>query len=150
MGRGGLTQAVFSPTALRAARRRAGLSQVQLAALAGVFDQTRVSVWERGLERPGVAVVPRLAAALGVPAAELYEAGEHGPSLAVLRLGTGVTAKELARRAGMSETRYRRIENSGGPTQDELGRLAAALGMPAAVVQRALPPPLAALKRPPR
>jgi hypothetical protein len=44
-----LANAAFSPAALLTAGRQAGLSQADLAAAIGVFDQNRISLSERGL-----------------------------------------------------------------------------------------------------
>ena len=51
------------PDRLRAARRRARLTQQQLADRLGLHPMT-VSQWERGLRSPTVATVGRLAAVL--------------------------------------------------------------------------------------
>jgi transcriptional regulator with XRE-family HTH domain len=55
---------------LRAARRRAGLSQERLSALARLH-RTEISLLERGERDPKLSTVCRLADALGVPAATL-------------------------------------------------------------------------------
>lgn len=55
---------------IRLARARAGLSQTALAARLGCTRPT-VGRWERGTRRPSLAALLRLAAALGVAAAEL-------------------------------------------------------------------------------
>ena len=56
--------------AVRVARIEQGSSQEQLAASAGL-DRTYVSGMERGTRNPTLATVERLAAALGMTAAEL-------------------------------------------------------------------------------
>jgi transcriptional regulator with XRE-family HTH domain len=60
------------PTALRAAREAAGLSQSQLARELGVESQT-VSRWERGVAKPPLDTIVRLASALRVTAGKLME-----------------------------------------------------------------------------
>jgi transcriptional regulator with XRE-family HTH domain len=60
---------------LRAARRRAGLSQERLSALARLH-RTEISLLERGERDPRLSTVFRLADALGVAAATLL-AGEE-------------------------------------------------------------------------
>ncbi len=55
---------------LRAARRRAGLSQERLSVLARLH-RTEISLLERGERDPRLSTVFRLADALGVPAAAL-------------------------------------------------------------------------------
>lgn len=57
---------------LRQARTRVGISQEELADRAGV-DRTYVSGIERGLRNPTISIVARLAAELGLEAAELLE-----------------------------------------------------------------------------
>lgn len=52
------------PTILRQARRRAGLSQVEMAARAGT-SQATISAYERGRKSPSVATLSRLLAATG-------------------------------------------------------------------------------------
>jgi len=56
--------------AIRSARRRAGLSQVELAELLGV-RQSSVSQWERGSTRPSTVHLLTLAARLGWSLVEL-------------------------------------------------------------------------------
>lgn len=133
-----MARAPFSPASLRDARHRAGLSQGDLADLIGVSHLTRVSLWERGLEQPRPEVVPRLAAALGIDALDLYEAGPGGPSLAVLRHVAGMSIAELARRTGIPNTRYHRIENGlAEPAGQELPALAGALGVKVGTLRHA-------------
>lgn len=57
---------VDRPPTLRALRESRGLSQSQLATLAGVAQAT-VSFWESGARRPGLEESVRAARALGVP-----------------------------------------------------------------------------------
>jgi transcriptional regulator with XRE-family HTH domain len=61
--------------AIRSARRRAGLSQVELAALLGV-RQSSVSQWERGSTKPSTLHLLALAAKLGCSLTELAGAAE--------------------------------------------------------------------------
>ncbi len=60
---------------LRAAREAAGMTQEQLA-LASGLDMANVSRYETGRREPGVRVIVRLAAALGVQAGKLFEGAE--------------------------------------------------------------------------
>ncbi len=69
--------------ALRAARRRAGLSQAELADLLGV-RQSSVSQWERGSTRPSTVHLLALAAALKCSLLDFAGAGIGG--------GTGAAA----------------------------------------------------------
>jgi transcriptional regulator with XRE-family HTH domain len=68
--------------AIRSARRRAGLSQVELAELLGV-RQSSVSQWERGSTKPSTMHLLALAAKLGCSLAELAgaEATAAGPAV---------------------------------------------------------------------
>jgi len=61
--------------AIRSARRRAGLSQVELAELLGV-RQSSVSQWERGSTKPSTVHLLALAAKLGCSLAELAGVAE--------------------------------------------------------------------------
>ena len=55
---------------IREARKALGLSQEQLAKLVGV-TQGAVAQWENGLTHPAFAVLPKLAAVLGMTVDEL-------------------------------------------------------------------------------
>lgn len=57
---------------VRAARKRAGLSQEEVSAASGIHV-TEVSRIERGLRDPRVSTMLRLAGALGVPASALVD-----------------------------------------------------------------------------
>lgn len=62
---------------VRAARKRRGLSQEQLA-LEADMKRSYVSDLERGTRNPTVAALGRLAAALGVEPGSLLESGPDG------------------------------------------------------------------------
>jgi transcriptional regulator with XRE-family HTH domain len=70
--------------AIRSARRRAGLSQVELAELVGV-RQSSVSQWERGSTKPSTVHLLTLAARLGCTLGELI--GAHETPAAVAEAG---------------------------------------------------------------
>jgi transcriptional regulator with XRE-family HTH domain len=70
--------------AIRSARRRAGLSQVELAELVGV-RQSSVSQWERGSTKPSTVHLLTLAARLGCTLGEL--AGTHETPAVVAEAG---------------------------------------------------------------
>lgn len=59
---------------VRAIRTRKGLSQEQLARLAKI-DRTYIGGIERGERNAGIKNVHRIADALGIPAAELFDDG---------------------------------------------------------------------------
>ncbi len=71
---------------LRRWRVAAGVSQEALAVDAGV-DRTYVSRVERGLENPTVAVLERMAKALGIGIAEFFAPAMPGPPPSTLRAG---------------------------------------------------------------
>lgn len=61
---------------LKEARKRAGLTQVQLGVNAGIEEfsaSARVNQYERGVHAPDHGTAQRLAAALGVPTSYLFE-----------------------------------------------------------------------------
>jgi len=60
---------------IEALRKTKGLSQQELADLAGV-DKTAVSAWERRLSRPDIRHLPAVAKALGVTVDELIRGEE--------------------------------------------------------------------------
>jgi transcriptional regulator with XRE-family HTH domain len=69
MQNGGMIVEVLS-TRLRSLRRARGWSQEELADRAGL-EQTQISSWERGSRRPSMESVAKLAAAFGMPHADL-------------------------------------------------------------------------------
>jgi transcriptional regulator with XRE-family HTH domain len=80
--------------AIRAARKRAGLTQVQLAAAAGVTQPT-ISGIEAGRQDATVAGLGRIAEAFGVPAGELL-AEETTAATSHQASGTGQKTKAAA------------------------------------------------------
>lgn len=127
----------FRASALRAARVRGGLTQEELARLVGVRDIGRISVWERGIDQPGPAVIPRLAQALGVDPSELFDSSEE--SLEVMRRAAGLTLMALGERTGLGYKRVRRIERGlTSPAPDDIDRLASTLGVTQTRVRSAL------------
>lgn len=67
----------FSPTALRLARLRAGLTQLEVAERCAAQGHTAVtqplmSHWENGRQAPAVGNLPVLAAVLGCPVDEFF------------------------------------------------------------------------------
>ncbi len=84
---------------LAEARKRAGLSQAQLGALAGMEPDVaspRVNQYERGVHEPRAETVRKLAGALGVHPAFLYTEDE-------------ILAKLLLRWNGLSKTQKREL-----------------------------------------
>lgn len=129
--------AVFRPSALRAARLRAGLTQLELAARTGVRDVGRVSAWERGTDQPSPVVVPALARELNVPADELYEADSS--ALELLRRAAGLSLMSLGEASGLGYKRVRQLEKGlTPPTRLDIARLASALEVSQARVRSAV------------
>jgi transcriptional regulator with XRE-family HTH domain len=115
----------FDGRRLRAARRAAGLTQLQLSELVGVHE-TAVTNWERGERVPRVDRLRVLAAALKVRPADLTDLAEDGPaSLQALRVGAGLLQDQVAAGAGLTRTKYAALER--GEIASLSGRDAAAL-----------------------
>ena len=87
---------------LRDLRRSRGMTQVELARLAGV-TATYVGKLENGAVAPGIDLVARLAAALGADPAELVPAAAPADPVAVLQAQARRLADGLIR-AGDRET----------------------------------------------
>lgn len=144
----------FRPSALLAARERAGLTQLQLATLAenatsrttvgsaqSVAEETetarrvrtwdsRIRAWERGIDAPSAPYIPTLANLLDLPPLSLFDVDPAAPSFTALRLAAGLTLQALARRTGLPYTSLHRMVR--GVTQMPAGtaaRLAKALGV---------------------
>lgn len=102
--------AVWRPGALRAARKRAGLSQAELASAVGVTREA-VGRWEAGTA-PRLERVRQVAAAVGVDdAGDLVERpGEEWSSFAALRIHAGMSQRQLAERAGLPRSSIQAVE----------------------------------------
>jgi transcriptional regulator with XRE-family HTH domain len=95
---------VVDPEVLRTARERAGLTQHELARLIGVAGGERISRWELGTSRPrGYKVLHRLADALAIEPNALLVPAREGPDLRRLRFIAGLSTRQLAKQARMSE-----------------------------------------------
>lgn len=130
----------FSGSRLAASRAAAGLTQERLARRLGT-EQTRVSDWERGATTPRPALIPELAAAVGLDALEFLGADPAEPSLEDLRLAAGLSRQTLAQMVGMSLDRYRRLEIGAtrrDPPAPLVEQLARRLAVPAVTVRRAV------------
>jgi transcriptional regulator with XRE-family HTH domain len=99
------------PSALRAAREKAGLTQHELARLVGAAGGERVSRWELGTSEPRPEFIAKLAHTLGLPASRLIRFEGEGPDLRALRLQAGLTVSELATRTNLSVPTYLRWES---------------------------------------
>ncbi len=130
----------FSGSRLAAGRLVAGLTQERLAQLMHT-EQTRVSEWERGGVAPRPALIPRIAAAIGLDALEFLAGNSTSPSLEDMRLAAGLTMDELAAQIGISRNRYRGIEVGATrrePAKELVDALARVLAVPTTTVLRAI------------
>lgn len=130
----------FSPSALRTARLRAGLTQHELAQLVGVAGGERISVWERGEMAPRARTVGALARVLNVSVDELLGIASETPDLRALRRRAALSAAEVAESAFVSTSTYERWERGVGsrvPADDSLEGIAGKLGVDQRTVQRA-------------
>ena len=130
----------FSGSRLATVRVAAGLTQERLAQILGT-EQTRVSEWERGATTPRPALIPELAAAVGLDALEFLAADPASPSLEDLRLAAGLSRQALAEEIGVSLPRYRRLEIGAtrrDPSEALVGPLARVLAVPAVTVRQAI------------
>lgn len=104
----------FDPAALRAWRKRRGLTQQHLANTLGV-DRTYVVQWERDPARrdaiaPTPATLARIAGALDAPPAQLISTSPDQATLATLRGWAGLSRSQLAARRGLTTSMVGRIE----------------------------------------
>lgn len=114
---------MVDPLDLREARRRAGLTQAQLARLVGVADGRRVAEWESGRAIPHPKTRARLSEALHLPQGE-------DVTLRTLRLRLGMTTEELASRIGVHRTTVVRWEaGAARPGASKRKELAKVLGV---------------------
>jgi transcriptional regulator with XRE-family HTH domain len=100
-----MSEQSYLSEAIRAARRRAGLSQAELAELLGV-RQSSVSQWERGSTRPSTVHLLALTAALKCSLLDFPGAGGDGAGTSAGQdgagAGDGAEAFEQAGRAAES------------------------------------------------
>lgn len=125
------------PSALRAAREQAGLTQHELARLVGAAGGERVSRWELGTSVPRPDFLVKLARALDIPALRLIHLDAEVPDLRALRLKAGLTVPELVAAAGLSAPTYYSWEQGRWtrlPSPVTIEALAAALEEPVEVV----------------
>ncbi len=119
----------FRPSALLEARQQAGLTQVQLAALAVAAATptdlarddpeeqarrvdawaSRISAWEGGVDAPSAPYVPNLARVLGLAPLAFFVVDPAAPTFTALRLAAGKTIVALAESTGISYTSLHRM-----------------------------------------
>lgn len=123
----------IDPSALRAARKAASLTQAALADAAGV-DPGVYGQYEQGRRRPRVHALYRIARALQVDVLALLRPGIP-VSLEILRVRTGRTQEELAAALGMTRAAWGETERGERPVHpDDADRIAAALEVDVAQV----------------
>lgn len=124
----------FRGDALLAARNAAQLTQQELAAAAGVANELRVGLWERGEERPHARFIPVLARRLDIDPLELLDGDPQRPDLAHLRVAAGLSLREMAERTGLTTMSYHRLERRGvsrrGIADASVEAIAQVLGIP--------------------
>lgn len=124
----------FRGDALANARRAAQLTQQELAAAAGVANELRVGLWERGEERPHARFIPVLARRLEINPLALLDGEPERPDLTHLRVAAGLSVREMAERAGLTTMSYHRLERRGasrrGVPDSTVEAIAEVLGIP--------------------
>ncbi len=98
----------FRPDEFRAARKKAGLSQKQLAARLEV-SQSQVSDWERGAVNPRARSLYTAAELLEVSMTELVDFDTE-PTLRQLRQRAGLSQRDLASSLAISQQAYNKLE----------------------------------------
>lgn len=129
------------PSALRAAREAAGLTQHELAREIGVAGGERVSRWELGTSAPRPETLRRIADSLAVDPMTLIHFDTDVPDLRAIRLAAGLGTLEVARKAHVSIASYLRWEAGHWkrlPGREHLHSLARILGVPAGTIAVAL------------
>lgn len=94
------------PSALRAARERAGLTQHELARVVGAAGGERISRWELGTSVPRPDFLVKLAKARDMPTVRLIRLDGDVPDLKAPRLQAGLTVPTLAAAANVAVPTY--------------------------------------------
>jgi transcriptional regulator with XRE-family HTH domain len=94
------------PSALRAAREKAGLTQHELARIVGAAGGERISRWELGTSVPRPDFLVKLAQALDVPTMRLIRLDGGVADLKALRLRAGLSVSTLAAAANVAVPTY--------------------------------------------
>lgn len=119
------------PSALRAARERAGLTQHELARVVGAAGGERISRWELGTSAPRPDFLVKLAKALDMPTVRLIRLDGDVPDLKALRLQAGLTVPAMAAAANVAVPTYYAWEQgrwTRRPARESLEPMARALG----------------------
>lgn len=127
MGKPGLTG--VQPDLLEAARRRAGLTQQQLAR-AAQLSRASIANYEAGVTLPAVDALYRIAQATNVTVRDFLPSGTPS-SLPLLRAELGLSQEELADLLGVSRGTYARWEQGkAAPDADQAEALSRVLSRP--------------------
>jgi len=116
---------------LKSERQKRGLGRAELALAAGLTEN-QIDSYEAGRSQPGGRELRHLAAALELPATELFCCLENklGTKVASLRQAGGLTQRELALRAAISPAMVSKLElGELRPSLKTIEKLAAALGV---------------------
>ncbi|WP_337825287.1 helix-turn-helix domain-containing protein [Amycolatopsis sp. A1MSW2902] len=125
----------FSPSRLRAARERRGLSILDLADLIGM-TRSSVHKWEAGDVAPDPRRAKKAADVLGVPLQALTDLVDDEIGLAERRALNGMTARDLSRESGIDSATLSHIESGHRrPSEHQAAALAAVLGLGPAELQ---------------
>lgn len=134
--------ASVDPEAIRIARRKAGLTQGQVATALGLAGGEAVSVWERGAFEPSSArLLHDLADVLQASVPELLRRDRGQIDLRYLRLVAGLESAEVADLLHVAVSTYRRWERGAWtrmPSEAIIAGLSAAFGVRPHVVTEAL------------
>ena len=131
----------IDPSALRAAREKAGLTQHELARLVGAAGGERISRWELGTSTPRPDFLVKLARALDIPTLRLVRLDGEVPDLRALRLQVGLTVPDLAAAVSVAVPTYYTWEQGRWtrlPAPQTLEALARAFGESVKVVAAAV------------
>ncbi|WP_030230550.1 helix-turn-helix domain-containing protein [Streptomyces sp. NRRL S-350] len=120
----------FSAAALRRLRTKASLSQDELAAMARARGArvagTHICLYEQARRKPQLPTAQALADSLRVPLESLLSTG-RSDDMQRLRLLAGWSQRALARRLGIAQARWSRIERGLAALDESKFRLAAEL-----------------------
>lgn len=124
----------ISPTTLRAAMSRRGVSADDIAAHLDISPNT-VHSWLDGTRAPSAPLLVGLARALGLRPADLTLVSEDEERLHDLRLHAGLLQQEACEAAGLRQPQLSKMERGVSAPREELcNALAAAYGVPPARV----------------
>lgn len=133
----------FSASALKRARKAAGLSQAEIAELSGIARENYVN-FEKGHRKPGEKLIGRFAKALGVETRDLVRTPAEKMTLLDLRQLAVVSRAQATKALGKkSVTTYADMENGRTqPTDEQVLILANLYGVTPGEIKRAIEVPV--------